>query len=122
MMTSKKQTAVEFFYEHAGYSYDPKTQTEAEGRREGALALVKAELWAAGEGISFEWSVDELDSGEWSDDPEPWQQWVCVARDIDGSVRASLGGIDFGRDGDPYNSPYRRVVQAELALEAMTAE
>jgi hypothetical protein len=38
-------------------------------------------------------------------------------RDKAGKVVQSLGGVDFGRDGDPWGQPYARVVEAELALE-----
>ena len=108
------QTAYHFFLKHAGYSYNPATETRAQGRRNTARMLAAAEKSAAG--CSFEWSIDpDIDSSEWSDDPEPWQTWQCIMRDESGRVVNSLHGIDFGRDGEPWGDPYRRVVEAELA-------
>lgn len=117
-MHAQKRTtsAEEFFYEHAGYSYGPD-QTPEQGRCETATKLAEAEAYAAKRG----WRVD------WQDDPEPYQlgdaatempsQVLCaVLCDDDGAVLESLGGI-----GDP-SPEYRRVVDAELALEAMKHE
>ncbi len=108
-------TAERFFYKHAGVAYTPAIETEEEGRIRGARALAAAEAWAGREGYSFEWIEDERDSSEWSDDPEPWAQWVCLMHAPDGIICDSLSGIDFGRDGSPWSDPYRRVVEAELA-------
>lgn len=111
---------VEFFYEWAGYGYTPGKETPERGRRNGAVALADAERRAAELGWSFEWEIDpHIDSSDFSDDPEPWQLWCCCCRDEDGNVLSSLSGIDFGRDVEPWGQPYRRVVQAELALEAL---
>ena len=118
-MTATKQSPVEFFFEHAGYSYDPETQTREEGRRECAELLAAAERWASDAGLSYHWEYDGMDSSEWDSDPDPWPTWECVARDMDGEPVASLGGIDFGRDGEPWNNPHRRVIEAELASQAM---
>jgi hypothetical protein len=119
-MTTSKLTPFEFFYEHAGYGYDPAKQTEDEGRRESAQRLADAERWASDEGYSFEWEVDQdIDSSDFDDSPEPWALWVCVCRNLEGEVTASLCGIDFGRDGEPWGDYYRRVAEAELALETM---
>ncbi len=118
-MTKTKQTAYAFFYAQAGYGYQPDQETKEQGRRRCAMQLTEAEQWARDNDVSFEWSIDDLDSSEWNDDPEPWAQWRCVAHDEDGAVVASLCGIDFGRDVEPWGQPYRRVVEAELALEAM---
>lgn len=119
MATAAAERAFAFFYEHAGFSWNPKTETKEDGRKRCAETLVKAERDAASLGFGFEWSVDDCDSSEWSDDPEPWAQWVCVCKDENGNVLASLCGIDFGRDGDPWGDPYARVVEAELASEAI---
>lgn len=57
--------------------------------------------------------------------PQSYHLWQCTAWQCEGddmgalTYRASLGGIDFGRDGEPWGNPYRRVVEAELALEAL---
>ncbi len=115
---ARMQKATQFFYEHAGFSYDPKTETAEEGRLRCARELAQAEYDSSE--ISFDWQVDDCDSSEWSDEQPPYAQWVCFARDVDsGRILASLGGIDFGRDSEPYGDPYMRVVEAELALEIL---
>lgn len=118
-MTKSEQ----FFYDNAGFFYDLKTQTKEEVRKRSAALLAKAEEWACEEGVSFHWEVDRYaDSSEFSDDPDPWDLWTCVARSLQGVVIGSLGGVDFGRHGEPWENTYRRVVEAELALEAMPEE
>ncbi|MCR4302123.1 MAG: hypothetical protein NUV51_10970 [Sulfuricaulis sp.] len=124
----------QFFLKHAGYSYSPETESPMQGRIRVARALAKAERKARDMGISFQWEMDDYLSSEWIDankdggrNCDPWHTWYCCARppieDADtygaGEVLASLGGIDFGRDGEPWGDPYRRVVEAELAIEAL---
>lgn len=115
------KTLYHFFLRHAGYSYDPKTETPLQGRIRCAKNLAAAASFALKAGASFEWSHDpDIDSSEWSDERLPYSAWQCIARDYCGNVVASLSGIDFGRDGSPYRAePYRRVVEAELAAEYM---
>jgi hypothetical protein len=110
------QTAYQFFLKHAGYSVNPG-ETQIQGRRRSARELARAEQHASSMGVSFHWEVDDLDSSEWSDEEPPYPQWCCVARTADGKVFASLCGIDFGRDSEPWGDPYRRVVEADLATE-----
>jgi len=110
--------AYQFFYRHAGYSYDPKTQTKAEGRRECAKTLARAERLAFKAGVSFQWTEDPYgadSAGEFSSSGPFWQ---CVARDASGVICASVGGVDFGDGGVPWGDTYSRVIQAELSLEA----
>lgn len=116
-----------FFFDHAGYSHDPKTETEAEGRTRCAESLAAAEsVYLAAHRLA--------DVGiEWSDDDDGWSDYRCDAengrdgieevqtietaciwhRTESGDVEylASLGGI-YDADTD-----YRRVVRAELASE-----
>lgn len=116
------KTPYHFFMRHAGYSYNPATQTPLQGRIECSKMLARAERWASDYGFSFEWSIDpEIDSSDWSDEADPWQCWCCVMRDQNGTSLQSLCGIDFGRDGRPWGDPYRRVVEAELACEEYAA-
>lgn len=119
--------AVAFFWQHASTSYDPKTETRAQGRRRGAESLASAEAWAVEQGMTFTWEADYygdslVDMNHATDDNrEGWCEADCgkthevfaaVARYRDGSVAGSLGGvIDPTRD-------YCRVVNAELASEA----
>lgn len=122
--------AYHFFMAHAGYSYDPKTETPMQGRMRCAKELAYHEQRACEAGASFLWEPDpEITSANWINDNEdggrnnaPWSTWLCVARDANGEIFASLGGIDFGRDGSPWSDPYRRVVEAELACELPITE
>lgn len=112
------KTPYHFFLRHAGYSYNPSTQTPLQGRIGGAKRLAHAEKAAMVAGCSFEWSIDPASSSlDFSDECPPWDQWQCVMRDCLGRIVQSLHGIDCGRGGGPWGDPYRRVVQAELAIE-----
>lgn len=118
-------TAYHFFYAHAGYSWNPKTETPAQGRARCAKASAYAERCARDAGVVFGWNLDpDITSADWVPDGHdggrdcnPWPTWRCVGYTADGTVFASLSGVDFGRDGSPWGSPYRRVVEAELACE-----
>lgn len=115
-------SAARFFYEHAGYSYNAATETAEQGRERCARNLAAAEGIAREAGVSFDWSIDtDADSSEFSDD-EPYALWECVAYDCAGNIVASLHAIDFGPDGSPHASDYRRVVEAELADEYISRE
>lgn len=103
-----------FFRAHAGYVV---------GRRyDGALRMAKAEAEAKERGITFVWEWDDDgDLGDhecWCTDAEngiehDHETLWCAAQDADGNVIGSLGSII-----DP-TPEYRRVIQAELALEAL---
>ena len=115
--------AYQFFLKHAGYSHDPKTETTMQGRVRCARALAKAERAARDGGFSCRWSVDEMStSADWSDEEPAYEQWQCGMYNESGRIVNSLHGIDFGRDGSPWSSDYRRVVEAELALDGLTNE
>lgn len=108
--------AYQFFLSQAGYSFDPKLESRMQGRIRNARALAVSERKARNEGYSFDWREDDCDSSEWSDESPAYVQWVCVMRDSSGAIVQSIYGVDFGRDGLPWNNSYRRVVEAELAL------
>src|SRR5262252_659469 len=111
-MTNNKPE--KFFYDHAGWSYNPATETPEEGRTRGAVSLAAAEAWARAQGLWFKWIRNYWD--EW-DGAEPYDGpiWDCVALNEDGEPVASLAMIAMENiDSDPY----RRVVEAELAEEA----
>jgi hypothetical protein len=105
-------TAEEFFYRNAGSSYTPGKETEEQGKRRGAKKLAKAEREAAKRGWTVEWEHDP-EPWDGDDDDQPSEVLNAVLRDKNGKVLASLGAI-----GDPSRS-YGRVVEAELALEAL---
>lgn len=113
-------TAVAFFFEHAGLSYDPATETPDQGRRRSAQAYADAESWAGEIGATFEWSDDwsidheaEFDCYD-NGGPETCESLVMLS--ASGEILASLYCVDDATDD------YRRVVEAELAWEAMPDE
>lgn len=105
-----RKGAVEFFYTHAGFSYDPKTETPEQGRQRCAEAWAKAERAAWEDGCTFEWVDDPDDCGDGDTTPETREG--CIMRNEAGEELASLWSI-----GDA-DEAYRRVIEAELALEA----
>lgn len=115
--------AIAFFYEHAGYSVSPG-ETQEQGKRRTAERLARAELHATAQGWSFVWSDDwEVGShteyygpGSAYEDREPDTCENCDLFDADGDMIASLCCID---DAD---NNYRRVIEAELADEALSGE
>ena len=111
-----------FFFDHAGFSWDPKTETKEQGRERCAIALADAELVylqahrVADVGCS--WEPDEDSAVMWREDGEKFD--TCEQAVLwfgpgfnDDEVLASLGGIT---DAD---ADYRRVIRAELALECL---
>lgn len=104
------EQAVEFFREHAGLSYRPAVETPEQGRERGARELARAERWAKDQGIRFAWADDYHDERP---DYTPQTCEYVVALDEDGNNLTGLGCIDDADDD------YRRVIEAELALEAM---
>lgn len=117
----KKGTAENFFWSHAGYCYDPKTETREQGRKNCAIALATAERQASDAGFSFAWSQDDITDEDFRETDAPYYLWQCLARDLEGKVIGSLGGVDFGAlPSDPWMHPYRRVCEAEIASEALT--
>jgi hypothetical protein len=115
--TKADPRAVAFFFEHAGYGYGPG-ETPEQGRKRGAVALAKAEQEATARGWAVEWSEDPDGWDSLGDiDPETVKEILsAVLKDENGEVLASLGGIV-----DP-DRAYGRVVEAELALEALSEQ
>lgn len=111
------QTPRQFFKQYAGWSYDPKKETPAQGKDRGARRLAAAERKASLAGFAFQWQLDPCtDSSDFSNERPPWKLWQCLMLDAEGECRQSLHAIDFGRDKEPWGDPYRRVVEAELAV------
>lgn len=106
---------VQFFYDNAGYSYNPATGTEEMGRIHCANRLAQAEIDGRHFGLTFEWVPDnDADPMDWDGDgPMGDEAYGCVVRDPEGNIRASLWAIF-----DP-TPQYRRVVEAELAMQAL---
>lgn len=102
----------QFFFNHAGHSYNPAKETMEQGRERGARNLAAAEGIARNAGVSFVWQVD-ADSSE----PDMHPLYECLAYDAAGKVCGSLSAVEFGPDSSPQSSDYRRVVEAEIAAE-----
>lgn len=105
-----------FFYEHAGWSVPP-------GKAACARALARAEKYAERHGWRYEWCDDpDFEAYCACDDPactaKTGPAYGCVLT-IDGEQHASLWGITFAKGKDFANDPYGRVIQAELASEAL---
>lgn len=117
----RKQTATNFFFHNAGFAYDPKTETKLQGRWRCARELAAAEARANVEGITFRWAYDAepcngCDCG--SDDcacatGAEHETLGCIAETEQHKHLASLWGICGATNA------YRRVVEAELAAEAL---
>jgi hypothetical protein len=112
-----------FFYDHAGWSFDPSRETPRQGRVRCAKALAAAEQEALRQGWQFElersgeqydWDGSTFDvvAGGACDG------YDASLYDESGDLLASLGGVTFA-DNNPRKDPYRRVVAAELAREAI---
>jgi|HubBroStandDraft_4_1064222.scaffolds.fasta_scaffold00070_69 hypothetical protein len=108
MVDSRLRSAFRFFLEHAGYCSPP-------GRTNCAMALARAEQWAQDEGYTATWEYDDEGARDWYCECgcKPDEVLGCTLLDSDGEHAASLWSI-----GDPSRG-YRRVVEAELASEAM---
>lgn len=115
-----------FFFENAGWSYEPKKESAQAGRIRCAKDLAHAEQVAEQLNWSYLWDWDNDDYQGSLGDHEYWCNleargvsheheilW-CQLRDAEDNVLESLGGII-----DP-DTQYRRVIEAELADEALS--
>lgn len=108
----------QFFYDQAGYSYDPKTETQEQGRIKCAKRLAQVESFAKSKGIRYYWRRDqEIDSRDFSDEKPFYPLYECSA-ELNGESIGGLCGIDFGRGNKPTGQPYKRVVEAEIVWDA----
>lgn len=113
--TQRLNAAERFFFDHAGYSWDPRKEAKAAGKTRCAVALREAEeAFSDAEAyasVAFRVKPDECGCDPDDDNPGPrWSMWI---EDAEGHVLNSLHGIDD--DGPTYS----RVVRAELALEVL---
>ncbi len=95
--------AEQFFFDNAGYNYDPKAETPAQGRTRCAQRLAAAEEEADRRGWWVEWADDGGEDGA--------PRWRALLRDSGSAVLGSLGGNDV------CDGPCARVVAAELAAD-----
>jgi hypothetical protein len=120
-----RQEDVRFFLEHSGYvgqSGSSKVKQKKQ-RIENAKNLARAEEYAREHGWRYDWQEEEDPDLSWlaeGDDPADHEMMAVLLRDENGEVLASLGNIDFFRYGHQReNREYARLVEAELAYEAM---
>lgn len=115
--------AVLFFFKEAGSSYEPDCEEMCEGQLRGAFVLAAAERWLRKSQFVATWIQDiDYDPNDY-DGPMPDIGWGCVLMEHGSSnTDASLWGITFDGDGFPVGKPYKRVVEAELAMELMPDE
>lgn len=113
---------VKFFYDNAGYSYDPATETAEQGRERCARELARAEVYGRSEGWRAVWRDDPdgcIGCACGNDEcmccaAEPHETLECfIVTDTGVDVLASCGGIC-----EP-SREYCRVMEAELMLEAL---
>lgn len=108
--------ALGFFYDNAGYSWAPTTQTQEEGRRETARRLAEAERAVRVDPVLFYSMMHDTEPYE-GDVPYDGPVWVVTLWRMDDcgrpEVLASVGNVAVETEHDPYI----RVVQAELAVE-----
>jgi hypothetical protein len=109
-----------FFFDNAGYGYDPQTETQDQGHTRCAVVLAAAEAAGNIAGYRFQWNIDsDCDSSDWSDEKPAYDQYELIGYNEAGDVIGALGCIDFGRDGSPTRDNYARVCEAEMALQAL---
>ncbi len=127
------QSAYHFFLSRAGYSYNPQTKTRMQGRIDGAKRLAAAEKWAQASGVVYVWMPDEdcsEDDFEFEEDKQHIREHGAVGCILyrpcpdhgteckHAEVLGSLWGITESLDNRERDA-YRRVVEAELASDAM---
>ena len=106
--TRKLTQDQKFFFDNAGYSWNPVTESRALGRTRCAVSLAAAEQAFMRADVSCVWEDDQPERGTKCETCE----W-CSIRTADGAILASLGRI---MDAD---ANYHRVIRAEMALECL---
>lgn len=108
--------AVKFFYDNACWSYDPSRETAEQGRLQSARSLARAEARRKSESAWVTWEQDDIPFDDDVHGPDEYGfiaiLWRYNPESDAPEALASLGMVD----AEP-GHPYRRVVEAELALE-----
>ena len=109
-MTSLEQ----FFWDHAGYSHDPKKESRWQGRIKCAKELAAAWTEFLNEDACVTWEIDpDITSHDWEDSSKPERPTLIATLYCGKEIVGSLGGIDIPGSGDPY----AKVIEAELWQE-----
>ena len=102
----------QFFYDHAGWSHDPQTETSDNGRIRAAILLASAERTLAHSVAEVIWEQDtEPYDGDVPYDGPMWCAFIVK----NGEILTSLSGIAM----QSLDEPYKRVIEAELALDVL---
>ena len=113
--------AVAFFRKNAGYSYKTGAvkSVKAKARTAHATSLAQAEAEAEARGWTVRW---EDDPEEWQGcDERPFEVLNAVLLDESGQVLESIGSVGMSGNRST-DRDYGRVIEAELAEEALAAE
>ena len=119
-------SALDFFHARAGYSYDPKTETKEEGRLRTAKALAAAERERVERGFRVSWEPDPYPCAAMGEGEEAAYEageiviLTGTMTDEEGNIVASIGGVSVKAEHGT-NDLYLRVVEAEMAREALGA-
>ena len=121
--------AEKFFFEWAGGAYTAGASA-AQRKRERidqAKALAAAEAEAEERGWTYHWDYDQEADTSWMDEEAladfragRTEMLDVLLKDENGNVLASLGGVHVRATGG--RDPYGRLVEAEMAQEALEAE
>lgn len=117
-METTTDQAVDFFHEHAGWSYDPAVETPEQGRERCARSLAMAEDVANDLGwtyvIEHDWDVPEDDAGsiELVASGEMVNLMVTLYNE-QGDILNVIGAVTVPHEDDDYV----RVIKAELAYD-----
>lgn len=126
--------AEQFFHDNAGFSWNPQTETQEQGKERCAREIARAEEYAREHGWYAEWELEQENPRDVLGEPDevngpfydPTNDFVsCVlwsnpddSPAFTSEVLASLGMIEESKDVRERQN-YRRVIEAELALEAL---
>lgn len=111
--------AVAFFQKQMGGAKRPG-ESWATARRRGAHALAHAETEAARRGWWFDWQEDPYASDNEYEGAEDNDHFIVTLRDEEGNALDTMGGVAFSKRGSSMEDRnYRRVVEAEMAAEAL---
>jgi len=114
MATEALTDTEQFFYDHAGWSYNRGTETPEEGRARGARKLAAAERRLKDGPYYVNYKPDDQ---PWNgDEPYDGPLWIATLWSVAGSTSGEVLGA-IGSVPAELGDPYMRVIAAELADE-----